>query len=215
MKILFTGVSGGSGETHEVRKQFAEAMGCHVEDVLVFNQELYTDQTKLNTINRLIIKLGAAWIKSQYGFDISDPTDDAMDRIQDVWLYLNPFWHKTRDLIDDMAYALLKQYPDAEVYAHSLGSVIAYRVISKAGGFPNMKLVTMGSPLWMRLVRQFVDIPPGLLKVKTWQNFWSPHDPIGMSRIPTKLGIKSQDQFNTRTTHDLWDYLAFANRIVE
>lgn len=220
--IVITGVSAGDGQnpqeleaqTHQVREDFCRIMDADPLDVIVFNPEQYFDRSHAAGWSRFLIRAGAAYLQARYGDDFKVLAEKAGDKAMDVWLYLNPFWHRTRNQIDDAVGFLFRQFPDAEVYAHSLGSVIAFRAlkISKSG-YTRIRLHTMGSPLWMKLVQHFLDVElDGLVTVADWKNYWSSRDVIGLRPIPEKLGIEPGDQRDVMTPHDLNETLVAIRR---
>ncbi|MCL2454135.1 MAG: lipase family protein [Micrococcales bacterium] len=93
--------------------------------------------------------------------------------VREVAAYLNH--DQVRDQVRD---ALLTAHPDPGlVIGHSLGSVIAYDLAVHGVPFP--ALVTMGSPLGLRTVREHrtltTDAGPA---PATWTNVHDRHDPI-------------------------------------
>jgi subtilisin family serine protease len=72
------------------------------------------------------------------------------------------------------------------IVAHSQGSIIAYEVLSalKANGLTLDALVTIGSPLGIREVQDFLDpdtlLIPGV--VTRWHNFADPLDPVALDK---------------------------------
>lgn len=67
---------------------------------------------------------------------------------------------------------------------HSLGSVVAFEYLRQHAGHPISLLLTLGSPLGLRLVRTRMPDPvdgrrqPAPGNVATWVNLRDPHDPI-------------------------------------
>jgi pimeloyl-ACP methyl ester carboxylesterase len=75
------------------------------------------------------------------------------------------------------------------VVAHSQGSVVAVEVLSKLGVDVNVvKLVTIGSPLGLQEVQDFLDVPPKKTPfhvpagIEQWQNFADPLDPVALDK---------------------------------
>lgn len=60
--------------------------------------------------------------------------------------------------------------------AHSLGSVVAYEFLRQHPGHSVKLLLTLGSPLGLRMVRD--QLPPGDPGVARWVNIRSPRDPV-------------------------------------
>lgn len=59
---------------------------------------------------------------------------------------------------------------------HSLGSVVAYEFLRQHPGHSVRLLVTLGSPLGLRMVRD--RLPAGKPAVPSWVNIRDPHDPV-------------------------------------
>ena len=72
------------------------------------------------------------------------------------------------------------------VVAHSQGSVIAYEVLSaaKAAGIALDALITIGSPLGVQEVQDFLDPGNGSIPktVSRWHNFSDPLDPVALDK---------------------------------
>lgn len=101
--------------------------------------------------------------------------------------------------------------------AHSQGSIIAYEVLSALGssGLRLEVLVTIGSPLGVQEVQDFLDpAPPRVpLRVPRWHNYADPLDPVALDKgiandfIPTPTGTRVQNEIivNSRTRM-LWGF---------
>jgi hypothetical protein len=59
---------------------------------------------------------------------------------------------------------------------HSLGSVVAYEYLRQNPGQPVKLLLTVGSPLGLRMVRD--RLPPGQPSIAKWVDVRDPHDPV-------------------------------------
>ncbi|MFI7118820.1 hypothetical protein [Amycolatopsis sp. NPDC049868] len=62
------------------------------------------------------------------------------------------------------------------VIGHSLGSVVAYELLRRNPGLGVEMLITAGSPLALRMVRDRLRVEP--LLVPDWVNIRDPHDPV-------------------------------------
>lgn len=62
------------------------------------------------------------------------------------------------------------------VIGHSLGSVVAYELLRRNPGLGVEMLITAGSPLALRMVRDNLRVEP--LPVPAWVNIRDPHDPV-------------------------------------
>ena len=99
---------------------------------------------------------------------------------RDVSIYLNnPVVAKR---VDDFVAPVIGTEP-CVVVAHSLGSVVAYRVLRQLGANAQVRLlVTVGSPLGLNTVRKKLSPPartfPG--GVKSWVNAYDPTDIVSL-----------------------------------
>jgi hypothetical protein len=72
------------------------------------------------------------------------------------------------------------------IVAHSLGSVVAIEVLAKLGRERPLTLVTIGSPLGLREVQDFLDLPPEEPPfdmpecIERWHNFSDPFDVVAL-----------------------------------
>lgn len=99
---------------------------------------------------------------------------------EDVVAYLkNPAVSKR---IDDQVKAAIGNQP-CVVVAHSLGSIVAYRVLRAMGRTAQVKrLLTIGSPLGLQTVRELL-MPPALAfpaGVESWINAFDPKDIVAL-----------------------------------
>lgn len=101
--------------------------------------------------------------------------------------------------------------------AHSQGSVIAYEVLStlKASGQHLDALVTIGSPLGIQEVQDFLDpTPPSVpMHVPRWHNYADPLDPVALDKgiasdfAPSATGTRVQDEIIVNAqTRRLWSF---------
>jgi hypothetical protein len=105
------------------------------------------------------------------------------------------------------------------VLAHSLGTIVAYRLLRKAGNTASVPLfVTVGSPLAITTVKQHIR-PPSLqrpLGVTSWLNGTDERDYVALySRLDRNSfaeGIENLSDIHNRQTdaHAVVDYLADA-----
>lgn len=215
--ILINGVAADAGRDDAKRvEDFARIMQVNKSDVILFNPDHFFQDSNFDRFTRILIGLGTAWLKVKYPVDtlriyagFAELPEEMQGKVSDVWLYLNPVFHRTRNLIDEQLAQLLRQHPDATVYAHSLGSVIAFRAMKlKRVGFTHINLVTLGSPLWMDIVRRLLDVDlSGLPSAASWINVWSQMDVIAAAPVPRDMGCKLQ--VNAMTPHALNNYLKF------
>ena len=87
---------------------------------------------------------------------------------------------------------------DTVVVGHSMGSIVAYHVLSQAGivNCPVKALITVGSPLGMRVIRESLDPIEHPPNVGSWFNAYDPRDvvalnPLDQSNFPVSPAIKN------------------------
>jgi pimeloyl-ACP methyl ester carboxylesterase len=74
------------------------------------------------------------------------------------------------------------------VVAHSQGSIVAVEVLAKTPGVNIVKLVTIGSPLGLQEVQDFLDLEPRSKPffrpacIERWDNFADPLDPVALDK---------------------------------
>jgi hypothetical protein len=100
----------------------------------------------------------------------------------DVWNYMNDA--RTRNKIDTGVRAALPRDADSVVVAHSLGTVIAYNLLTRDGAIAGWHLplfVTLGSPLAVRAIRQLVEPTEHPACVEgPWFNAMDPRDIVAL-----------------------------------
>lgn len=106
---------------------------------------------------------------------------------------------------------------DTVVVGHSMGSIIAYRVLSEAGiiNCPVKALITIGSPLGMQVIRESlepVEHPPN---VDYWFNAYDPRDivalnPLDDANFPVGRAIKNYGGIENESDnhHKIHGYLS-------
>lgn len=105
--------------------------------------------------------------------------------IDEIFDYLTK--PELREAIDNRVAAAMVDRP-MTVIAHSLGSLVAYRVL-RDRGIPCRRLITIGSPLSFSIVRQKLD---GLFvfpsELQDWHNFYDRADLVALGKsfpVPT------------------------------
>ncbi|MFD6096374.1 hypothetical protein ACFWF4_08720 [Nocardiopsis flavescens] len=102
------------------------------------------------------------------------------------------------------------------VIAHSLGSVVAYEALCSAPDHSVRALVTLGSPLGMRLIFDRLDPTPqgawpgGTHPDFTWTNITDPSDPVAaIDDLTTQFGthVRAAQVHNGPHAHDATSYL--------
>jgi pimeloyl-ACP methyl ester carboxylesterase len=74
------------------------------------------------------------------------------------------------------------------IVAHSQGSIVAVEVLAKAPNVNIVKLVTIGSPLGLQEVQDFLDLEPRRKPffrpacIERWDNFADPLDPVALDK---------------------------------
>ena len=87
---------------------------------------------------------------------------------------------------------LTSQLPSAgtpvTIVAHSHGSIVAVEVLSQITDINVVKLVTIGSPLGLQEIQDYLDVPPRAKPfwaprvVERWHNFTDPLDPVALDK---------------------------------
>jgi hypothetical protein len=105
---------------------------------------------------------------------------------------------------------------EAVVVSHSLGTVVAYSLLSELGSQKGWKIpgfITLGSPLAIHAVNQLLPSLSMPLCVGTWYNGRDPKDtvalfPLAPDHFPD-LGITAKDSINNRSDnhHGIEEYL--------
>jgi hypothetical protein len=112
--------------------------------------------------------------------DVPDIGDVALRFVQQVDAYLT--CQEIRDAVDNVVRPSLLKGP-AVIVAHSLGSVITYRLLREAeAGAEVPLLVTLGSPLGFHAIKQHLN-PPSLavpIVVRTWLNATDARDCVAL-----------------------------------
>lgn len=131
--------------------------------------------------------------------------------LRDVYLYVNsPGVTKG---INHIVEELLTDEPTV-VVGHSLGSVVAYKVIMKNQSKINLcKFVTIGSPLGVKAISSKLGIPENTAN-KGWYNAYDERDivalnPLNNEYFPTDPDIVNNNQINniTNNRHGIIGYL--------
>jgi hypothetical protein len=137
---------------------------------------------------------------------------------RDVYCYLE---NKTiSDAIHDIVRPVLLKGP-CIVVAHSLGSIIAYKLLRELQNSANIKgLITVGSPLGVNAVRSRLLTPPLKMPANSpfWYNAYDDGDLVALRGLspdmwPIKPAIENNDsvQNSTENQHGIVGYLNDAN----
>jgi len=103
----------------------------------------------------------------------------------DVWQYLNNA--TIGNAIDALILKELSRASDGVVVlGHSLGTVIAYRAICALPDKPVSTLITLGSPLGFRPIRNRLYPRPFPSSVRAWHNFYDPLDIVALHALDSK-----------------------------
>ena len=143
--------------------------------------------------------------------------------LRDTYVYIKR--QTARDAIDAIVRSSLNG-PPAVVVAHSLGSVVAYNVLRSEPGSTVPLLVTLGSPLGMRAIRDELDKPLRHPKpVTKWYNAFDERDvvalyPLDERNFAITPPIENFDRVKNHTDnrHSIAGYLddpEVAKRIVD
>ena len=103
------------------------------------------------------------------------------------------------------------------VVGHSLGSVVAFRILREMGRSANVeKFITLGSPLGLNTIRTLITPPPleTPVGVKSWTNVFDPADvvslhPLDRTTWDVKPSIVNISDVNNHTPnrHGIGGYL--------
>lgn len=105
----------------------------------------------------------------------------------DVWRYLNHA--PTRNAIDNGVRQALPWEAEGVVVGHSLGSVVAYQLLKNDGHFAGWRvplLATVGSPLGVRAIREYVVPTKRPACVGDWFNALDPRDIVALQPLDAK-----------------------------
>jgi hypothetical protein len=153
---------------------------------------------------------------------VNSATIDLLTR--DVFAYLS--YPGVRAKIDAIVAASIGSEP-CVVLAHSLGTIVAYNVLGKRDPRPEvLRLVTVGSPLGIRAIKQHLAAPLGSPPcVGNWFNAYDDRDVVALVPLDTKnfdvappIENKSDVMNFTDNRHGIAGYLAdpvVAAKIVE
>jgi hypothetical protein len=150
------------------------------------------------------------------GISLPDPAFRLLAGIAsgDVIAYL---FGDRASIIQDRVLASLPAGP-LIVIAHSLGTIVAYDVLSRLVGREVRLFVTVGSPLGIGNVQRRIGDrtgPPAAIPacVMTWQNFADPFDPVALERTladefrPANTIRDKSVENRALLNHDLTGYL--------
>ena len=132
--------------------------------------------------------------------------------LRDVFVYVND--SKTRREINRIVAASLTNEPTV-IIAHSLGSVVAYEVLREHAGNSVPRLVTVGSPLGIRAIRDKLATPLTMpTGIVDWYNAFDDRDvvalyPLNADNFAIKPPIKNYPFVNNHTDnrHGIAGYL--------
>lgn len=105
----------------------------------------------------------------------------------DVWHYLNHAL--TRNAIDDGVRQALPREAEAVVVGHSLGSVVAYQLLRNDGHFAGWRVplfATVGSPLGVRAIRDYIVPTTRPDCIGDWFNAMDPRDIVALHPLDAK-----------------------------
>jgi hypothetical protein len=143
---------------------------------------------------------------------------------RDVYVYLT--FPAVRDEVDQIVAGTIPDEP-CVVLAHSLGTVVAYNVLSKRAAQPEcLRLVTVGCPLAIVAIKNWLDKPiHSPVCVKHWFNAYDDRDvvalrPLDAANFGVDPPIENKSDVNnfTDNRHGITGYLAdpvVAQRIAE
>jgi hypothetical protein len=132
--------------------------------------------------------------------------------LRDVFVYVND--STTRRAINKIVAAQLTNEPTV-VVAHSLGSVVAFEILREHDGNSVPRLITVGSPLGIRAIRDKLATPLAMpAGVKDWYNAFDDRDvvalyPLNADNFAIKPPIRNYPFVNNHTDnrHGIGGYL--------
>lgn len=132
--------------------------------------------------------------------------------LRDVFVYVND--SRTRREINRIVAAKLTGEPTV-VVGHSLGSVVAYEVLREHAGNSVLRLITVGSPLGIRAIRNQLKTPLTMpAGVKDWYNAYDDRDvvalyPLNSENFAIKPPVRNYPFVNNHTDnrHGIGGYL--------
>jgi len=160
--------------------------------------------------------LNWGWVQAVLrALDTTPLGEKAIDRFtRDVYVYL------TYDLVSRTINKIVTDKIDREpcvVVAHSLGTIVAYRVLRDLGpGFDVRRLITVGSPLGVEKIRDHIT-PPALAmpsSIPSWFNAYDDRDVVALRALdkrtwPIKPPITNKRDVDndTKNRHGIIGYL--------
>lgn len=132
--------------------------------------------------------------------------------LRDVFVYVND--SRTRREINRIVAAALTTEPTV-IVAHSLGTVVAYEVLREHVGNSVPRLITVGSPLGIRAIRDKLATPLTVpVGVRDWYNAFDDRDvvalyPLNAGNFNVKPPVKNYPFVNNHTDnrHGIAGYL--------
>ncbi|MFT3812962.1 MAG: hypothetical protein QM740_06240 [Acidovorax sp.] len=134
--------------------------------------------------------------------------------VKDVSAYLTH--HRVTQKIDEIVRPAIGT-ERCVVVGHSLGSVVAFRILREMGQAANVeRFITLGSPLGLNTIRVLITPPPlqNPAGVKSWTNAFDPTDVISLHPLdpstwnvnPAIVNIRDVDN-HTSNRHGISGYL--------
>lgn len=181
-------------------------------------EEILASDDALPSANEVVTKglqnTRAALMLARYADDSKFGKELLRQFTEDVALYLTNY--AVAKEVDQVVRDAIGTAP-CVVVAHSLGSVVAYRVLRAMGSHANVaKLITVGSPLGLKTICSLLR-PPALqrpLGVKSWVNAYDRRDlvslhPLDQSTWPIQPQIVNLGNVDNHTDnrHGIGGYL--------
>lgn len=137
----------------------------------------------------------------------------------DVYQYLkNP---NVQQVIDDGVSGAMEQGVETVVVAHSLGTVVAYRLLAQRGAERGWKVplfITLGSPLAVTAIKEALEVRRHPQCVGRWFNAMDPQDAVALYPLDTdhfKVDPQVENKTNVRNRtsnrHGISGYLGDAD----
>lgn len=191
INITIHGIGDSADETYAQGWHVAEILGVEPMYVMPFYYEDVMDQSKVGWAIKTAATIAAKIISARYPMVPERLTEAGIgkpaDYLADIFVFF--LSGKARDAIEERLDIVLGAFGGrpVRVFAHSLGSIIAYWYFNKHHSHVrHVELITMGSPLGSRLLHRLVKLrlrsllrkPLARPSVNTWRNIYSVIDPL-------------------------------------
>jgi len=219
-------VSGAAQQVSKAQQEFAARIIMEIADQSGFSSEEIADAIADPAVQRGLLN----WKWVQGVLRVLDKRDGSGTAValftNDVYQYLkNPAVQK---IIDDGVSEAINPGVETVVVAHSLGTIVAYRLLTLRGAEAGWKIplfITLGSPLAVTAIKEALETMEHPKCVGRWFNAMDPRDvvslyPLDTAHFPINPSIENKTNVDNRTSnrHGISGYLTdpdVAKRIFE